>query len=69
MDVWLPFFSNNYTTTAQCWAQDVARGVTLPGVHGYRVDAGCGRVADVSLSGHPHNHTLFVHPRCIPTSA
>ena len=57
------FFSSHYTTPAQCWAQDLARGCTLPGLHGYTVVAGWGRPAGVSWSVHPHIRTLSVHPR------
>ena len=62
-------FSSHCTAPVQWWAQDLARGWTLPGLHGYRVVAGWGRPAGVSLYVHPHIRTLPVLHRWIPISA
>ena len=53
------FFSSHYTTPAQCWAQDLARGLTSSRsswVHG------CGRMGQTSrcfiVCSSPHSHVV-----------
>ena len=56
---WFFFFSSHYTTPAQCWAQDLARGLNSSRsswVHG------CGRVGQTSrcfmVCSFPHSHVV-----------
>ena len=49
------FFWSHYTTPAQCWAQDLARGLNSSmssWVHG------CGRMGQTSMCSSPHSHVV-----------
>ena len=58
------FFSSHYTTPAQCWAQDLARGLnssrSSSGLHG------CGRTGQTSrcfmVCSSPHSHVVCPSP-------
>ena len=53
------FFSSHYTTPAQCWAQDLALGLTLPRLHGNTVVAGWGQNSRCFMvCSSPHSHVV-----------